>query len=269
MDVRRNDMETTASHRPVLSDDAVRELLGLMRGSDSVELKLTVPADDHRATIDALGLDPLNAQIRQVYFLDTPDLQLNAGGLVARVRRVQGRSADSVVKLRPVEPARMPGRLRKLPEFGVEVDAMPGGFVCSGSLKGSTTNAKVAATFASESPIRRLFTKEQRQFFKEHAPGGLRLEDLTVLGPIFVLKSKLTPRGYDRPMVAEMWLYPDGSRVLELSTKCLPTNAFQTAMEAKAFLTSRGVDLTGAQETKTRKALEYFTSGGAGLEKAA
>jgi hypothetical protein len=90
------------NERPALSDDTFREMLGLMRKSDSVELKLTVPADDHRATINALKLDPLRAQIRQVYFLDTPDLRLNAAGVVARVRRVQGKMADSVVKLRPL-----------------------------------------------------------------------------------------------------------------------------------------------------------------------
>ena len=56
-----------------------------------------------------------------------------------------------------------------------------------------------------------------------------------------------------------MWLYPDGSRILELSTKCAPSEAFQAAAETRAFLTAQGVDLEGAQETKTRKALEFFS----------
>jgi hypothetical protein len=55
-----------------------------------------------------------------------------------------------------------------------------------------------------------------------------------------------------------MWLYPDGSRVLELSTKCAPSQAFQVAAEARAYLAERGVDLEGEQETKTRKALDFF-----------
>ena len=57
-----------------------------------------------------------------------------------------------------------------------------------------------------------------------------------------------------------MWLYPDGSRILELSTKCAPAEAFQVAAEARAFLTAQGVDLTGEQQTKTRKALEFFSA---------
>jgi hypothetical protein len=57
-----------------------------------------------------------------------------------------------------------------------------------------------------------------------------------------------------------MWFYPDGSRLLELSTKCLPGEAFQVSAEARAFLTQRGVSLEGDQETKTRKALEFFAA---------
>ena len=33
-----------------------------------------------------------------------------------------------------------------------------------------------------------------------------------------------------------MWLYPDGSRVLELSTRCATNEAFQVAAESRAFL---------------------------------
>ena len=49
-----------------------------------------------------------------------------------------------------------------------------------------------------------------------------------------------------------MWLYPDGSRILELSTKCAPAEAFQVAAEGRAFLAERGVDLDGEQQTKTQ-----------------
>jgi hypothetical protein len=60
-------------------------------------------------------------------------------------------------------------------------------------------------------------------------------------------------------MVAELWFYPDGSRILELSTKALPSEGFQVAAEARAYLSTKGVDLSGEQQTKTRTALEYFT----------
>jgi hypothetical protein len=244
--------------RAALTDEQVVEALALMKGADSVELKLTVPADSQRSAVQALGIDPLNAQIRQVFFFDTPDLTLNGSGVVVRARRVQGKGDDTVVKLRPVVPQELPEELRLSSSFGVEVDAMPGGFVCSGSFKGALPEPRVRETLGGERPVRKLFSKEQRAFYAEHAPEGIGLDDLTVLGPIFVLKVKYAPPELGRKVVGEMWLYPDGSRLLELSTKCEPSEAFQVAAETRAFLTERGIDMSGEQETKTRKALEFF-----------
>jgi hypothetical protein len=48
--------------------------------------------------------------------------------------------------------------------------------------------------------------------------------------------------------------------VLELSTKCAPSEAFQVAAETRAFLSRRGVDLAGEQQTKTLKALKACAS---------
>jgi hypothetical protein len=252
-------MSTTRTTPPRLSDEDVGRVIALLKDSDTVELKLTIPESEHRATIGALDIDPLDAQIRQVFFFDTPDLALNRHGVVVRARRVQKKRDDSVVKLRPIEPASLPGRLRRSPAFGVEVDAMPGGFVCSGSMKGAPS-APVREVVAGRRPLRKLFSKAQRAFYAAHAPEGLGVDDLAVLGPIFVLKLKWAPKDFGRGLVAEMWLYPDGSRVLELSTKCAPGEAFQAAAEARAFLAERGVDLEGEQETKTRKALEFFAA---------
>jgi hypothetical protein len=242
-----------------LSDEDLGELLRLVQDADSVELKLTVPHSDYTTAAGALGIDPLGAQIRQVYFFDTPDLSVSKAGVVVRARRVQGKEDDSVVKLRPVVPDQLPKKLRKAEGFGVEVDAMPGGFVCSASMK-STAHADVRETVAGARPLRKLFSKEQRAFFAEYAVHGIELDDLSVLGPILVLKLKFTPEDLQRRMVAELWLYPDNSRILELSTKCEPAKSFQVATEVRVFLTEQGVDLSGEQETKTRQALEFFST---------
>ena len=136
---------------------------------------------------------------------------------------------------------------------------MPAGYVCSGSLKGFPKEGRCAghpATSRCASSSRR----SSSSFFAEHAPDGVSLDDLSLLGPLFVLKLKNTPEGLDRKLVTELWLYPDGSRILELSTKCEPSEAFQVAAEARAYLSSRGIDLGGEQQTKTRSALEFFAS---------
>ncbi len=243
---------------PKLSDDALVEMLSLMQGADSVELKLTIPESAQRSAIEALGMDPLGAQVRLVSFFDTPELTLERAGVVVRARRVAQKGDDSVVKLRPIIPTDLPREVRESPMCMVEVDAMPGGYVCSASLKG-VPKTPVADVATGNAPLRKLFSKEQRAFFADHAPEGIDLGDLVRLGPIFVLKLKAAPPGFDRKMVVELWLYPDGTRILELSTKCAPSEGFQVAAECRAFLAERDIKTTGTQTTKTRKALEFFS----------
>jgi len=251
---------STAEAGGRLVDDRLVELLTLVGRSDSVELKLTMPEAVQRSTVVALGMDPLAAQIRQVFFFDTPELALNQAGVVARARRVQAKGGDSVIKLRPVVPDELPGDLRRSPSMVVEVDAMPNGFVCSASLKGRVEDQMILDAAAGRQPIRKVFTKEQRAFYTAHAPQGLELDSLSTLGPIFVLKLNFSPDGWEGKLVAEMWFYPDGSRILELSTKCLPSDALQTAMKVRSFLKAKGIDVTDEQQTKTKTALEFFSS---------
>ena len=79
-----------------------------------------------------------------------------------------------------------------------------------------------------------------------------------ILGPINLLKLKFSPGDYGRRPVAEPWFYPDGSQILELSTKCALSEAFQAAVETRTFLARQGVDLSGKQQTKTKTALRFF-----------
>jgi hypothetical protein len=137
---------------------------------------------------------------------------------------------------------------------------LPGGFVCSGSMKGKVEADLAKEVFGGRRPTRKLFSEEQRAFFAQYAPGGITLDDLKMLGPINLLKLKFNPKGFGRRMVAELWMYPGGSRILELSTKCTPEEAFDVAAKTKSFLSSHGVDLSGLQQTKTRTALEYFAA---------
>ena len=89
-------------------------------------------------------------------------------------------------------------------------------------------------------------------------PEGLGLDDLVILGPINLLKLKFSPGDCGRRPVAEPWFYPDGSQILQLSTKGAPSEAFQAAVETRTFLARQGVDLSGEQQTKTKTALGFF-----------
>lgn len=243
-----------------LSGEEVVQVLKLGKGANSIELKLSVPATGHSATMKSIGLDPVEAQPRQAFFFDTPDLALYQAGVVVRARRIQGGDADTVVKLRPVDPSTIDRELRRSAAFKVEVDVMPGGFVCSASFKGVCSGEEVLDATSGEMPLRKLFSKEQRAFYDAHAPAGIAMNRLVVLGPTFLLKAKHQPKDFDRPITIEMWLYPDGSRILEISTKCLPKEAFQAAAEFKAYLAGRGIALSTDQAPKTKTALEFFSA---------
>ena len=88
-----------AESKPLIGAD-LTTILEFAGDVDSVELKLTVPESAQRTTAAAPQLDAIDAQIRQVFFFDTPDLDLRATR-----------------------------------DFVVEVDAMPGGYVCSSVLQ--------------------------------------------------------------------------------------------------------------------------------------
>ena len=128
---------------------SIAELLELLGQSDSVEFKLTVPETDQRSSAMALGMDPLDAEIRQAVFFDTPDLALDRAGLVVRARRVT-RAATSSSSCGRSSRATLPKKLRKNPGFGVEVDAMPGKFVCSGTLKAPADNEAINRVIAGK-----------------------------------------------------------------------------------------------------------------------
>jgi hypothetical protein len=245
-----------------LSAEEIIQVFKLIKGATSVELKLSVPLTSQRATIKSIGLDPVEAQPRQAFFFDTPDLALNKAGMVVRARRIQGGDADTVVKLRPVDPSSIDPELRRSAAFKVEVDAMPGGFVCSASFKGACTGQEVLDVTSGAMPLRKLFSKEQRAFFDAHAPAGVTMDKLVLLGPTFLLKAKHQPKAkdFDRPITIEMWLYPDGSRILEVSTKCLPKEAFQVTADFKSYLAGHGIVLGADQSAKTRSSLEFFSA---------
>jgi hypothetical protein len=238
--------------------ERIWEVLSVLGATGRVELKVTVPDTDHSSAVAALEMDVLDAELRQVVYFDTPDLALNRSGLAVRARRIRT-GGDVAVKLRPLVPAMLSRKLRRSPDFKIEVDVTPEALVCSGSLKASVDNSDVRRVLQGQRPIRKLLQPEQRALYAEHAPRGLDLDSLTAFGPITVAKLKVSPKGLSgRAIAAELWFLPNASRILELSTKCGCADAYRVAAETRTFLAHRGVTLTGQQEMKTRRALEYF-----------
>ena len=155
-----------------LTDTQLAEVLALTKGADTVELKLTVPLSDRSRAGAALGVDPLDSQIRQVYFFDTPDLALNKSGLVVRARRVQRREDDSV-EAAPGCPGRALGERTPFAEFRCRGRRDAGG-LC---LLGLHEKRKVGTTLVRDSivgdqKIRKLFSRNNCPCTRRMRPTG-------------------------------------------------------------------------------------------------
>jgi hypothetical protein len=228
--------------------DPLRSLAGQ---APRVELKLVVPERGGRS----LGIDPDRKPNRRVYFLDTPDLDLYRRGVIVRFRDRPQRRDDAVVKLRPVGPGRVPGWLRDADRFQMEIDALPGHAVCSGALKKRLGANAVARTLAADRPLTGLLSPQQRRLLAKYAP-QVGLGDLTVFGPIDVRCHNVKLRGFSPGLTAERWHYPDGSYLLELSTRCPVDKAAKVATQVSAALRAYGVIPSDLQRTKTEMALQ-------------
>ena len=240
---------------PTYDAEQLSGLLAALPDVDSVELKLTVPRADQRTVVRRLGIDSMDSEVRQVAFVDTSDLRLSGSGVVVRARRTQRKPGDVTVKLRPMLPSDVPPKLRELPGFKIEIDASPTGFTCSCSLTTQMPDRKIKDLLVGTRTLSDVLDRSQRKLLDDRLPEAVGLKDLRVLGPVHLLKCKFSPEGYPRRMTAELWLLPHGGRILELSAKTDPAQAFQAAAETKTFLAERGIDLGAPQELKTKSAL--------------
>jgi len=217
-----------------------------------VELKAIVADGCHHTLLAALR-GPTRA--RTVYYLDTGDLDLAARGLVVRART--GGRVDSVVKLRGPEPG---GGRRRYPNLTVEVDALPERSWWTSAVARDLRSSTVRAAVRGRRPLRSLLSGEQRRFLRDHAVGGPGPDDLMVHGPVLVTRTVGRGPGITGRLVLERWRYPDGSRLLEVSTKCRPGRVERVAAATRRFLAEHEVDLAAPQRTKTAASLEYFAS---------
>ena len=243
---------------PRFSTDELARLLVLLEGADSVELKLTVPDGDQRSAARALHMDPLNAEVSQVFFLDTPDLLLNERGVIVRARRTRA-GDDSVVKLRPVVPQELPdrapgharlrrggrrhaGRLRVLrPAQGVTAPGQGAGG-CGRRPAGAVAVHQGAARLLRRARAGR---DRDRRPLDPRADHGAQAE---VQAP--GLRPPAGGRAVDLPgRVAASWSCPPSVRRPRRS---------RWRHETRVYLEERGIDLSGEQATKTKTALEFF-----------
>lgn len=229
-------------------------------GVAAVEIKMTVKPEEELRALRTFELDEETAEVRVVYFYDTPKLDLFTGGIALRARLVKGDTDDSTVKVRPVDPGKVSEAWRHTTGFKVEADATGPKIIRSASLTVNQKPADIEGVAAKEKPIYTLFDRDQVRFLAEFSNKPVDFEKLKVLGPIRVLRWKTKHEKFHHALTVEEWRLPNGNDLVEVSIKVQPEESVEAKKQFEAHLTKIGLDPKGAQQTKTLTALQYFAS---------
>lgn len=241
--------------------DELRTSIQIDPAVSAIEVKITARIEDEDRVLALLARAHAEPEKRTVYFFDTRDLALFDAGLVMRARKVSGDDDDSTVKLRPVDPAAIDRSWIETDGFEIEMDRVGEKEVISAKLGSVQATGEIDEAVAGDRPLRKLFSPDQERLIESFGPDHVDWDDLVAMGPIAVSKWKVEWEGFDHEVVVERWLLPDNSDLVELSTKVPPAEASTAAQEFLDLLTSFGLEVDGDQQTKTRGALTFFTTG--------
>jgi len=244
-----------------MSDKPLKTEVQIDPAIRAVEVKITARIEDEDLVLGLLKDRGGEPQERTVYFFDTPKLELFDVGLVLRARKVKGDVDDTTVKIRPVDPARIPIDWMETEGFEVEMDRVGDTQIISAKLTAEQDAGEIDEAVAGERPLQKLFSADQERLIAEFGPKEVGWEALTPMGPIAVQKWKIDPKKLGHEVVVERWRLPDKSDLVELSIKVQPGQATAAADSFLSYLESLGVEVGGDQQTKTRGALTFFTTG--------
>jgi hypothetical protein len=229
-------------------------------GAEAIEIKATVPDHQVRPGLARFGLTTRNDEERFIYFFDTPKLELLAGGIIARARRVVGDEHDSTVKFRPVDPAQIGAQWRKYRDFKIEVDASEKAMVKSASFSMPVGKGVIKRVAEGSKPIEAVFTSEQEEFLMTVAKRHVDFSKLAVLGPLVAQRWRFEDPACPWPMTAELWRREDGQQLMEVSIKAPIVQAAAAIGGFMAYLAEVGAERDRGEQTKTRWALGYYAA---------
>jgi hypothetical protein len=221
---------------------------------DSVEIKVVVADDSNGDALADIAVSVRSAHRRRVHLIDTHGSDLRTRGVVVRLRSA-GRSADAVVKWRP-RPALRPSRSdlawwrRDFPHLRTELDALPDAFAWSAAIEHGVHRYDLADVVAGDRSAVSILSREQRRLIRAVAP-GVELEQLRPLAPVQVVRSRLEGTHTASHVVVEIWRWPDGAEIVELSTTCGPRRATAAASELAQVLARCGLSPSRCQRLKT------------------
>ncbi|MEP7270209.1 MAG: hypothetical protein ABI882_01835, partial [Acidobacteriota bacterium] len=217
------------------------------QGIEAVEIKVTMRPDQELQALRALKLDEDSAEIRIIFFYDTPKLTLFKAGIVLRARLVKGDADDTTVKIRPVIPQAVGEGWKRVAGFKVEADRTGERVVCSASLTQMRKRSEIDAAAEGRRSIEKLFSKDQMRLVAESSAKPIDFAALQVMGPIRVLCWTTVHKGFKHKLTSEEWRLPDGEDLLEVSIKVKPADAAKAQEEFENHLRGLGLDPHGAQ----------------------
>lgn len=229
-------------------------------GAEAIEIKATVPDHQVQAALARFGLSTRNDEERFIYFFDTPQLDLLAGGIIARARRIVGDEHDSTVKFRPVDPAQIGAQWRKYRDFKIEVDASEKAMVKSASFSMPVDKGVIKRVADGSKPIEAVFSAEQEEFLMTVAKRRIDFGTLAVLGPLVAQRWRFEDPACPWPMTAELWRREDGDQLMEVSIKAPIVQAAVAIGGFMAYLAEVGAERDDSEQTKTRWALGYYAA---------
>lgn len=221
------------------------------------ELKVLIEPSHIRRARYRLSLWNDQSQTREIWFFDTPSLDLLDAGAILRARDVTDDDDDSTVKLRPFVLADLAPQFRALDGLKCELDRSSTSTTSSCSLKVDQDEGEIAAVGGGERTIDKLFSSEQEALLAEHGP-AVAWDQLYRFGPIAARVWTIRTEELPEKVTAELWYMPDGTQTLELSMKVKVEDGDDGMMDLLDFVAARGLGLAAEQESKTRRALAAF-----------
>ena len=256
---------------------AVVALLGSpvgVRAGDSaaaknVEIKFVVRVSQVQMALQALGLDPAEAEKKTAYFFDTKDLSLfqqaNAR-VILRARTTAGdKEGETTVKLRSTGSLEIDEEWMQKRRKGERLDrkfekdqVVGKPAVEAYSLDDKEDLKAIENAVAGRQSVKKIFSANQEDLVEAKTKPRFDWDKLLALGPVKVMKWEFKALGLD--LVAERWDFGDHAPTLEISTKADASGAEETKNKLVAFLQDKGLRQDPHPETKTKEVLEYFSS---------
>jgi hypothetical protein len=225
-----------------------------------VELKVSLPADEHARALWKFRLDEDRATVREVTFYDDPWLSLYEDGIILRSRKVIDGPDDSTVKIRPLAVDEVDPAWFSESGFQCEEDRSVGELgVSSCSLTREQDRGEIDDVADGERTVKKLFAEDQEDFVEAYA-GELDWSALEAYGPVDTLKWRIEVSGFDHKLTFERWFLPDGRELLEVSSRVDADEALEAEEDLERFLRKRGFSTQSAGISKTSAVLEYFAA---------